>query len=130
MNKIFLLISICFIFSCKSLKCDNFKQGNFIVPNDTESTTPYRIIRNDNTQIEIDSKGVKRYSKIKWLDNCSYILLYDSDKMVLNNFQKEVNSLGGIIVKVNKIEGKCFYYTSNIKGNPPIERIDGVMCKE
>jgi hypothetical protein len=130
MNKVLFLLFTCLIFSCESLKCDNFKKGNFIVPSDTESTRPYRIIRSDNTQIEIDSKGVKRYSKVKWLDNCNYILLYDADKMILNSFQKEVNNFGGIIVKVTKIEGNCFYYTSNIKGDPPSKRIDGVMCKE
>lgn len=125
---IFLFISIT---SCsQELKCDDFKKGTFIVPNDTEGTTPYRIIRNDTLQTEIDSEGIKRYSKLKWTNDCSYTIFYDEDKEPLTDFQKQVNSVGGIIVKVTKIEANCFYYTSNIKGDAESERIDGVMCKE
>jgi len=117
--------------SCsQELKCTDFKKGTFIVPSDTEETAPYRIIRNDTLQTEIDSEGVKRYSKLKWINDCSYIITYNADKMQLNDFQKEVNNVGGIIVKVTKIEGNCFYYTSNIKGDDDSQRIDGVICRE
>ncbi|MDG5490631.1 hypothetical protein [Psychroserpens sp. SPM9] len=126
-----IILSLASIFSCsQEIKCDDFKKGRFVVPNDTEGTTPYRIIRSDTTQVEIDSEGVKRYSKLKWLNDCSYVIFYDADKMPLTDFQKEVNSVGGIIVEVTKIEDSCFYYTSNIKGDDDSERIDGIMCKE
>ncbi|WP_431166930.1 hypothetical protein [Tenacibaculum halocynthiae] len=124
------LLLISFFSSCSSIKCNDFKKGSFIVPSDTEGTTPYRIIRNDTLQTEIDSEGTKRYSKLKWINDCSYTIFYDGNKKPLTDFQKEVNNVGGIIVKVTKIEGNCFYYTSNIKGDPPSKRIDGVMCKE
>jgi len=119
------------LLSCSSkIECPDLKQGNFIISSDTEGTEPYKIVRNDTLQTEINNEGVARYSKIKWLSDCSYILFYDEDKMVLNDFQKEVNEVGGVIVEVTKIEGNCFYYTSNIIGDPHSERIDGVMCKE
>ncbi|UGU18160.1 hypothetical protein LS482_09795 [Sinomicrobium kalidii] len=133
MNKVLVLIFLLVgLASCsQNLDCTGFKQGGFIIPNDTtQGTTSYRIIRNDTLQTEIDSEGVKRYSKIKWLSNCRYILLYDEDKMPLNDFQKKVNSVGGVIVEVIKIEGNCYHYTSNIKGDPSSEQINGVMCKE
>ncbi|RXG11490.1 hypothetical protein DSM03_11621 [Leeuwenhoekiella aestuarii] len=125
---ILLLVSIS---SCsQKLDCTGIKYGYFIIPNDSEGTQPYRIIRNDTLQTEVDSEGIERYSKIKWLNDCSYILFYDGDKMTLNDFQRKVNRIGGVIVEITKIEDNCFYYTSNIKGDPPSERIDGVMCKE
>jgi|SRR5699024_9341696 len=132
MIRVFILMFflICLTSCSQELKCNDFKNGNFIVPNDTEGTTPYRIIRNDTLQTEIDSEGVKRYSKIKWLDDCSYVVTYDAQKMQLSNFQKDVNNVGGVIVKVTKIEDNCFYYTSNIKGDDGSKSIDGVMCKE
>lgn len=121
---------ICLTSCSQELKCNDFKNGNFIVPNDTEGTIPYRIIRNDTLQTEIDSEGVKRYSKIKWLDDCSYVVTYNAQKMQLSNFQKDVNNVGGVIVKVTKIEDNFFYYTSNVKGDDGSKSIDGVMCKE
>lgn len=45
-------------------------------------------------------------------------------------FKRKLMKFGGVIVEVTKIEGNCFYYTSNIIGDPHSERIDGVMCKE
>jgi len=132
MSKVLLLIFLSIsLFSCSQvLKCNNFRNGNFIVPNDAIGTKPYRIIRNDTTQVEIDSKGVKRYSKLKWLNDCSYIIFYDNSKETLTDFQKEVNDIGGIIVEVTKVEGKCFYFTSNIKGDDKSQSIEGVICKE
>lgn len=82
------------LLSCSSkIECPDLKQGNFIISSDTEGTEPYKIVRNDTLQTEIDNEGVARYSKIKWLSDCSYILFYDEDKMVLNDFQKEVNEV-------------------------------------
>lgn len=132
MNKI---LGLVFLFasltSCsQKLDCTGVQEGNFIIPNDTEGTTPYKITRNGDVQKEINKGIVTSYSKIQWLNDCSYILLYDENKISLTDFQKKINSVGGIVVEVTKVEGNCFYYTSNIKGDPPSERIDGVMCKE
>lgn len=132
-NKILIIILfLSSLFSCsQKLDCTGINYGSFIMPEDTaEGTRPYRIIRNDTLQTEIDSEGIERFSKIKWLNDCSYILFYDGDKMPLNDFQRKVNRAGGVIVEITKIQDNCFYYTSNIKGDPPSERIDGVMCKE
>lgn len=132
MNRIiFLGILIIVLTSCnKKVECDDFRQGSFIVPIDTEGGEPYRIIRNDSLQTEIDSRGVKIYSTITWLSKCSYVLMYDEDKMELKDYQKQINNVGGLIVNVTKTDGDCFYFTSKIKGEAESERIDGVMCKQ
>ena len=114
----------------QGIKCSDFKNGVFIVPTDTEGGDPYRIIRKDSLQTEIDSKGVKIYSIITWLNECSYILKYDENRMELKDYQKQINNVGGLIVNVTKTKGNCFYFTSKIKGEVESERIDGVMCKE
>lgn len=124
----FLFLS--FLSSCSSLKCNDFKKGHFIVPSDSENTKPYTIIRDHNSQIEIDSEGVKRYSKIEWLNDCTYILRYDDSKMELTEFQKEVNKKGGIVVQVVNVDNNCFNYTSKIKSAPDNEKINGVLCKK
>lgn len=132
MNRIVFFGVLLFILtSCsKQLNCENFKTGNFIVPTDTEGVEPYRIIRKGEEQIEIDNEGIKRYSKIKWLNDCNYLISFDETKMDLNDFQKRVNEVGGILVKVKEVKGKCLYYTSNIKGDSKSQSIDGVLCKE
>jgi len=132
MNRIVFLGSLLFVLiSCsKQPECESFKVGSFIVPIDTEGGEPYRIIRKDSLQTEIDSKGVKIYSTISWLSKCSYVLKYDENKMKLKDYQKQINSVGGLIVNVTKTDGNCFYFTSKIKGEAESERIDGVMCKD
>ncbi|MEW7279666.1 hypothetical protein ABW636_13815 [Aquimarina sp. 2201CG1-2-11] len=132
MNKLILLTLISgVLFSCsQQLNCTGLSDGNFVIPKDTEDTKPYKIIRNGDVQKEINDGIVTSYSRLKWLNPCSYVLTYDEYEIELTDFQKGINKAGGIIVEIIKVKGNCFYYTSNIKGDPPSERINGVMCKE
>ncbi len=127
---ILVFVIINFISCSEKLDCIGITEGTFIMPQDTEETKSYKIIRKGDIQKEINDGIETSYSKVEWLNPCSYILKYDESQMELSDFQKEVNQVGGIIVEVTKVKGNCFYYTSNIKGDPPSERINGVMCKE
>ncbi|MBG6133792.1 hypothetical protein IWQ47_005285 [Aquimarina sp. EL_43] len=131
MNRILVVIVFLIsLFSCSSQKldCTEIKEGNFVVSKDTAGNSPYKVIRNGRFQKEI-VEGRIIYSNIEWLNDCNYILLLDENKMVLTDFQKQINKGGGIVVEIIKVDKTCFYYTSYIKIDPS-ERIDGMMCKE
>jgi hypothetical protein len=80
-NPLFVIISTCLLFSCKSVKettdCDLYKRGRFkthIKRAKYESFT--KIVRDDSTQIETNEKtGAKYTFNIKWLSPCRYELV-------------------------------------------------------
>lgn len=136
MKKIFLVIFILIGLSssAQDLTCKDFREGTFIVPaSDSLEFPSYKIIRKGDFQTEsVTSPKYQQtiYVKIKWIDNCSYRSTYDSSKMKLTEYQKLMNTSGGILVEIIKIKERCSFFKSTLTINGKTQRIDGQLCKE
>lgn len=144
------------LYSCnQELTCDDFKTGQFYIPETKEmskfsvtendsiteymdkrdsSIKKYIVIRKKNTQIEWKNgigKGKPLYVVIEWIDKCTYRLTYDSSKSELDEEKKWVNANNGIVVSKRKIKNKCLYYTATMttKEGKKIAK-NGIICKE
>lgn len=97
----------------QNLKCDDFKYGTFQLIN-TKAEREYKIIRKDKSQTEqtfdlISEKKIRsdRFFNITWRKNCEYILFINLDKSSHDDFDIYINSKGGLINTIIKIENKC-----------------------
>jgi hypothetical protein len=139
----------------QDLVCDDFKTGEFYIPQTSLSEDytiisndsvkkhkskkdskihQYIVVRNKSDQIEWKNgigNGNPTYEKIEWIDNCSYRLTYDETKMNLNKNQKWVNLNNGIIVSIIKIENSCMHYDATMTTNDDrtISQ-QGLICKK
>lgn len=141
--KKFLLLSLFFIPSViigQDLNCEDFFEGEFIGTTPQFPGVEWKIIRKKSNQKEWPSKIPQKYldlgypvdtlyAKIKWKDNCNFSFTYDGNKMELDENAKEINDSGGTVVKMKKIESKCFFYESESTLNGEKILINGKVCK-
>lgn len=156
-NTVITLVIVLFTFSlsAQNLTCLDFKTGQFYIPNteeisnytitssdgvstfkhQTDSTTKQHIvIREELTQVEWKNgigKGNPTYEIIEWIDDCTYRLTYNTQKLRLNKSQKWINQNNGIIVFTTKIENNCLFYTATMttKNGENISQ-NGTICKK
>jgi hypothetical protein len=139
---------ICFLFFLcyiihgfsQDLTCNDFKEGVFVSSIDKPLKMEWEITRKGNFQVEriksfpkgIDSIGKSKVinAKIKWINDCSYNLIFDASKRELDNVSKVINDNGGVLAEVIKIEGRCFYYKSSMKINGEDVILSGKLCKK
>ncbi|MGM5470453.1 hypothetical protein ACS386_09255 [Flavobacteriaceae bacterium LMO-SS05] len=126
----------------QELSCNDFKNGIFKTIIEEPMRIEIQLVREGDSQIEkivnapqelIDMgypTDKKNYGTIQWIDDCSYILIYDETNTELTESQKLVNNGGGLLTEFVKIEGKCFYYKSSIKNDPNGLVVEGKYCKE
>lgn len=114
----------------QNLTCKDFKEGKFYIPNKENDSIKFNIIREGNTQIEINLSGKKTYTLIEWTDECTYKIKMDESKTELDESQQFVNDNGGLLVEKLKIEGKCLYYKSSLSIGGEEMRVDGKICKK
>ena len=135
----FFLTSLCSF--GQDLSCEDFKEGTFVAKMTEPIQADWKIVREGNSQTEFPSKLPDELKEtdfpmdpqhgiIEWIDDCTYRLTYDSTKSELTDMQKMVNSLGGFINEMIKIEGNCFYYKSTLKYEGGQQSIEGKFCKE
>ncbi|MEY8870754.1 hypothetical protein AB9K24_14700 [Meridianimaribacter flavus] len=121
--------------------CEDLKEGTFKTKTIEPEKIELEIIRKGNEQIEIIKEIPEKYRdlgyptdphyvKIEWIDDCSYRAKYDSSKAELTESQKFINSVGGILTEIIKIEENCFYYKSTMKIGEQEQITEGKMCKE
>ena len=111
--------------------CSDFKEGDFIVPSDSETNIPYQIIRKKDSQIEIVSDpefSGTSYINIEWINDCSYISKYDTSKMELTEFQKYINDNGGIVTEIIGFDGKCALLKSTLTVDGIADVIESKLC--
>lgn len=125
----------------QNLECSDFKNGSFIGETEAPLIILTKIKRRGNTQTEIAFEKPKEFEntdipdkmlvKLNWIDDCSYVLTFNTAKTKLTASQKFINDNGGVLVEKIKIEGTCFYYTSRLNNNDkePIV-MKGKICKE
>lgn len=124
----------------QDLKCEDFFEGEFIGTSPKFPGVEWKITRKKDSQIEWPSKIPQKYldlgfpvdtlyAKINWEDDCNYSIIYDGDKMELDEHAKMTNDSGGIVIKMKKIESKCFFYESQTELNGEKIKINGKVCK-
>jgi hypothetical protein len=126
----------------QNLTCEDFKEGVFVTSSDEPAKIEYEITRKGNEQVEVlnyiakdyekflDSKSRKVYAKIKWINDCSYNLTFDTTKGTPDEISKYINENGGVNTEIIKIEGRCFFYKSSMKVNGIERVINGKLCKK
>jgi hypothetical protein len=113
----------------QSLTCRDFKFGKFELKNINDNRK-YIITRNQNFQIEevynlATNEKIKndRYYIITWKNDCEYQLKMDTLKSEYDNFDLQVNSLGGLKNRILKIEGKCAEIETSLENQTSISKI-------
>ena len=139
LNLLFILTG--FITFGQDLNCSDFKNGTFKVEITEPVEFDWKIIRDGNNQIEILSQipeeynglnysNGNQYTNINWIDECSYIITYDSTKSDLTESQKSINNAGGVYAELIKTEGRCCLYIASIVLNGEKLTMNGKYCKE
>ncbi|WP_190810292.1 hypothetical protein [Flagellimonas sp. S3867] len=100
----------------------------------------WKIMRKGNSQTEVlikiekqqasDMETVEFYAQLDWVDDCSYIVTYDSSRHALTEEQKQVNDSGGMLVVMQGKEGDCIEYVSYMELNGEEISSDGILCKD
>ncbi len=97
----------------QTLKCEDFKTGKFELI-DQPNNVKYIIERFNDFQTEegVDLKtgnvvSEKGFFKLKWIDNCSFNLLIDTNKTAAKDFELKANEDGGVTTKIIEINGNC-----------------------
>ncbi|WP_166668207.1 hypothetical protein [Epilithonimonas xixisoli] len=85
--------------SCAQEKnCAEFKTGKFIY---AENGRPEKIVRTENTQIEINSEtGVEIHTRVEWKSDCEYAMTYEK----ILNHPKDVSRVIGKKIFVEILE--------------------------
>ncbi|WP_139959967.1 hypothetical protein [Flavicella sediminum] len=116
------------IISCeKKLNCTDFRTGEFLISSDTIFTNAHTVIRNETSQIQISPKGDSLFAKVEWINDCSFKLKFDKNKMRLSTFQLNVNRQGGIHVQYGQSENDVMPFKSLLKGETKSETYSGFL---
>jgi hypothetical protein len=116
--------------SCeKKMNCTDFKTGTYLISKDTLFKNASRLIKTETTQQQISSKGDTLFAKVEWLNDCSYLLTFDKNKMMLSAFHININTRGGFLVEFGQPTGAIMPYVSVIKGETKTETFQGFLKK-
>ena len=127
---IFLLLITIGLTSCgQDLKCADFKEGEFLIPGDSIYPISSNIIRKDGRQVEWGKVGDSTHAIIKYLDDCNWILTYDTELNVLDELEILINNSGGVKVEVLEIKGDTLFYNSILKNDTLLFEQPGTIIK-
>ncbi|RLJ30670.1 hypothetical protein CLU97_0040 [Chryseobacterium sp. 7] len=106
----------------RKVLCTDFKNGKFVLLN-KKTNKKYLIQRAKDFQKEeifdlSTNKKIKkdRYYKIFWKNDCQFLLL-DLSKSQHDETDKYINSHGGYLCTIKKIEGKCAIIETQFEGD-------------
>ncbi|MDT0622036.1 hypothetical protein [Croceitalea vernalis] len=104
--------------SCgQDLKCADFKNGTFLIPGDSIYPISSNIIRKNGRQVEWEKEGDSTHAVIKYLDDCNWVLTYDTELNVLDELEQLINDSGGVKVEVLEIKGDTLFYNGILKND-------------
>jgi hypothetical protein len=131
MKKLLILLVLCFgLCSCgQDLKCADFKNGTFLIPGDSIYPISSNIIRKNGRQVEWEKEGDSTHAVIKYLDDCNWILTYDTELNVLDELEKLINNSGGVRVEVLEIKGDTLFYNGILKNDTLFFEQPGTIIK-
>lgn len=129
---VFICILIGYQSNAQKLTCADFTKGSFKIKA-SNSDLFITVERDSLSQVErviTDNEILEAYEAIKWIDNCSYRIRYDESKMELDDSQKLINALNGIVVKHISFTNKCSTYQAILRRPDGKELIETAeICK-
>lgn len=90
--------------------CSGVKTGVFIIPSDDVIPFSTKIVRTENFQREYISDGSERTSRLKWLNDCSYIMLADPKREGEDPREEMLRRYGGIEVTYTARKGDTIFF--------------------
>ncbi len=113
----------------QELTCKDFMNGEFLIPADSLVPISYKILRSNSKQIEIGEDGIKTVINIKYIDDCNYILTYNSEENDYDELSEYINASGGVKVQVLEIKGDTLIYSGLVKNDSLNYEMTGKMIK-
>ncbi|MFK7748020.1 MAG: hypothetical protein AB8B65_06505 [Kordia sp.] len=96
----------------EEIDCSDVKTGVFFIPSDDVVSFSTKIVRTENFQREYISDGTERTSRLKWLSDCTYIMLPDEKKEGEDPSESLMRQYGGIEITYVKRKGDTIYFTA------------------
>lgn len=97
--------------------CADFKNGTFLIPGDSIYPVTSKIIRENGRQVEWEKPGDSTHALVKYLDDCNWILTYDTQLNELDELELLINDAGGAKIEVLKIKGDTLFYNGILKND-------------
>ena len=110
---LFSSINLC----AQDLNCKDFKEGLFVVLADSIYSESSKYSRKKSKQIEWGEKGDSIYVNVKYLDDCNWVLTYDSDLNKLDELEEFINASGGMYLETKEIRGDTLFYNGILKND-------------
>ncbi|WP_375238476.1 hypothetical protein [Aurantibacter sp.] len=109
-----LLLSL--LTSAQDIDCSDFKTGVYIIPADETTKTPHTLTRTEKHQIEEDGTGDKIYTDIKWINDCTYILMINEDLTTrpISETERLVNDYGGVRIEIIKLIENGYEFSATV----------------
>jgi hypothetical protein len=127
---VILLIFVIVLFSCEQVKtCADFKNGTFLIPGDSIYPVTSKIIRENGRQVEREKPGDSTHAIVKYLDDCNWILTYDTQLNELDKLELLINDAGGVTIEVLKIKGDTLFYNGILKNDTLLFEQPGRIIK-
>ncbi|KSA12089.1 hypothetical protein [Maribacter dokdonensis] len=96
------------------------------------SNFPYQgtIIRSNGKQIEWSTQSSDTtYINIKYLDDCNYVMTYNTELNELDELERLINDSGGVQVKVLEIKGDTLFFNGLLQNDTLRFEQPGLMIK-
>lgn len=113
----------------QKLTCADFKNGEFLIPGDSLNQETYKVTRSNGKQIEVDKSGDKILADIVYINDCRYILTYDSNSSGYDEISQYINDSGGLRIEVLEIKGDTLFYNGVIKNDSIRYEMPGKIIK-
>lgn len=111
------LILICLMSCAQDLKCTDFHNGQFLVLADSIYSESSRYSRKGTRQVEWSELGDSVYVNVKYVDDCNWILTYDTKSNELDEIEKLINASGGMQLETIEIRGDTLFYNGVLKND-------------
>lgn len=120
--------------------CADFRTGSFYIPPTESLPISYKVVRTGESQVETVQKAPKgllsstaeapQYGILKWIDDCSYRIWFDSSKGPLTQVQEMINRNNGVLIEFLNVEGNCVNFRSTLEKQDEIVTFLGQQCKD
>ncbi len=101
----------------QDLKCADFQDGQFLILADSIYPKSSRYLRKGTRQIEWSEPGDSIYINVEYIDDCNWILTYDTKLNELDEIEKFINASGGMHLETIEIRGDTLFYNGILKND-------------
>lgn len=98
----------------EKVNCSDVQTGVFTKQSDDNIPFSSKIVRTENFQREYIGNGSERSSRLKWLNNCSYLMLPYPKKEGEDPNEEILRKYEGIEVTYTARKGDTIYFTAKL----------------